>query len=112
MTADGYILRRIGLKLGFLLICGLIQWPAVHALGLVCLFGISAAISFVMALYNRSSVTSPSLNYWDDAIVFVALTAALYFFVYDGVNVRFAYQSDVQGNRNDAREISGRGTSQ
>jgi hypothetical protein len=112
MTADSYILRRIGLKIGFLLICGLIQWPAVHALGLIYLFGISAVVSFVMALHNRSSVRSRRLNYWDDAIVFTALTAALYFFIYDDANVRLAHPAGIHGNRSSVREISGSGASQ
>jgi hypothetical protein len=94
------VLRRIGVKTSFLLVWGLIQWPSTNALALIYLFGISAAFSLVLVGCNRSSVVSTSLNYWDEAIVYLAISASLYYIVYKDADRGLAHQTAVHQDHN------------
>lgn len=70
-----YVLRRFALKLAILSGAALaqVQAPWGFRNAVTALATLSALISVGLAVYRRERPTGGTLNYWDEAIVFLAI---------------------------------------
>jgi len=72
---SGYVLKRFATELAIIITCALAQlrtpWGFGRALAILAVF--SSLSSMVLAVSYREHPTTRALNYWDEAVGFLAI---------------------------------------
>jgi len=75
--ANRYGLQRFGVKLGVLTVGAVVQWPLGIMTAALFLAIFSALLDVFGAVLRRERLFSPSITYWDEAAVFLAIFLVL-----------------------------------